>query len=254
MSATTYTLTETAGAYTFAPVSSPPSPPTTETRQVYVTGVTDASLAALLPTLKAASYNTVKLPGQSTQSLAGLKAQGMRGWVTLGVWQQGGGWDQTTAQMIATAQAAVTALGVANVVFYLADEPAQGNTTYAQQILAFSSQLKAAVPGARTMIAYYDQATVHIYKGLDLIAADIYPNKFGWNFDLCTQLGEACAAASLPFTGICAIASDTLPLPTVPELDENIAAWTDAGSQGFGVYCWGLGAEQSEYVAAVKAA
>ena len=66
-------------------------------------------------------------------------------------------------------------------VAYLADEPAVGNTGFASQILAMQAALAAAVPGLKSMIAYYDADSVEIYKGISLVAADIYVNKFSFN-------------------------------------------------------------------------
>lgn len=241
----------------------PVPPPSSETRAVYVADLGpnyDADLLPLIPALKAASYNTIVMSGQWPQSLAAVKAQGMRAWVSLGVWQTGGGWDQTPAEMIATAQQVVKTLPADECVFYLADEPAVGNTTFSKQILAFSNQLKAAVPGARTMIAYYDQATVKNYEGLDLIAADIYPNKFGFNWKLISNpggtppgLADACKTAGLAFTTVIAIASDTQPVPSASQIATWASTARGAGSQGFAVYAWNLGAESPASVEAVQA-
>ena len=85
----------------------PTSPPVTETRACYVTTQpTDAALLALLPTLKAASYNTVKCPAGYTSSLAWMAVNGMTGWVSPATWQSGGGWDQSQAQIVSAMQAA----------------------------------------------------------------------------------------------------------------------------------------------------
>ena len=100
--------------------------------------------------------------------------------------------------------------------------------------------------------AYYDAGTVGIYKGLDLIAADIYPDKFGFEWSLVTQLGDACTAAQLSFTSVIAIASDTTPIPSVAQVDTWNETAQAAGSEGFAVYSWGLGAEQAQYVQAVQ--
>ena len=230
----------------------PTPPPVTETRACYVTTQpTDAALLALLPTLKAASYNTVKCPAGYTSSLAWMAANGMTGWVSPATWQAGGGWDQSQAQIVSAMQAAWKACP--GCVAYLADEPAVGNTSFASQILAMQAALAAAVPGLKSMIAYFDADSVEIYKGINLVAADIYVNKFSFNYQLVTELGEACVAAGIPFTSVIAIASDTTPLPTPAQVSTWAATAKAAGSDGFCVYAWGLGAEQAQYVAAVQA-
>ena len=113
--------------------------------------------------------------------------------------------------------------------------------------------LAAAVPGLKSMIAYYDADSVEIYKGISLVAADIYVNKFSFNWNLVTELGAACTAAGIPFTSVIAIASDTTPLPSPVQMGTWASTAKAAGSLGFCVYAWGLGAEQAQYVAAVQA-
>ena len=241
-----------------AQIINPSPPPTVSTRLVYVNSGTDASVSALVPALAAASYNTVYIAGGWTSTIAALKAHNMNGWVTLGQFSNGA-FTMSQADAVALAQQVAATLPGAP--FYLADEPTVGNTAYAALILGRAQAIRSAVPGARCMIAYYDADSVDIYgvsnaaklPPLDLIAADIYPNKFSFNWDLCTELGDACTKAGLGFTGITAIASDTQPIPSPTQAQQNIATWKNCGSQGFGVYAWGLGAEQSQYVAAVQA-
>jgi hypothetical protein len=144
-------------------------------------------------------------------------------------------------------------LPLARIVWFLTDEPPVGNTTVAGMVLSRSEGIKTALPGSRCMIDYYDADSVAIYKGLDLIAADLYVNKFGYNFQLVTALGQACTAASLPFTTTFAVASDTPPLTAASEIAPWVAAGEAAGSQGFCGYAWGLGLEGAQYVSAVQA-
>ena len=227
----------------------PPTPPSGGTRAVYVNGIIDASVSGLLPTLKAASYNTVYIAADWTATVAGLKQGGMNAWATLGQFSNGA-FTASQAQAISWAQTLYASLPDAYC--YLADEPPVGDTGSAQLILQRAAAIKAAVPSAKCMIAYYDAGTVGIYKGLDLIAADIYPNKFGFEWSLVTQLGDACTAAQLSFTSVIAIASDTTPIPSVAQVDTWNETAQAAGSEGFAVYSWGLGAEQAQYVQAVQ--
>lgn len=249
MSTTLYVLSEQDGAYLFTPQSTPPPP--SGTKAVYYQGATDAQMLAALPAISAASYNTPLVAAQWTDCLAWIKENGLKAWVTLGVWSDSsGGWDLTQAQQQALVQQTVTELGAANVVFYLADEP---GSSFGKTITARAAALRAAVPGTRYMIAYWDYSTVGNYKGLDLIAGSIYPNKFNFNYSLIPQFANACKAASLPFTGIAAVASDTPVVPTPAQFTTIVNDWKAAGSDGWGGYSWGLGLQGSAYVSAAKA-
>lgn len=229
----------------------PVTPPVSETRAVYYVGANDGTMLAALPAIKAASYNTPLIAGGWSQSIAWLKQNGMNAWVTLGNWSNtSGNWNMTQAQQISLAQTVISQLP--DCWFYLADEPTVGNTSFAQTILQRQAAIQAAVPGAKCMIAYFDAGSVKIYKGIGKVAADIYPNKFNWNYSLITQLGQACTAAGIQFTTVTAAASDTQPMPTQAQFTTCMTTGLQAGSDGLAGYSWGLGLEQSLYVQAVQ--
>lgn len=235
----------------------PAPPPTSSTRACFVTNtagnLTDAGLLALLPTIKAASYNTVKFPAEWPQSLAWCAANGMSAWLSLGYLSSSDEWSISDAQAVSDAGAAAAILPISRITWFLTDEPAVGDLTAAKMVLARAELLKEQVPGSRSMIDYFDADSVKNYTGLDLIAADLYVNKFGYNWSLVTQLGQACTAAGLDFTTTIPIASDTLPYPSAAEVSTWYSTGKAAGSQGFAVYEWGLGAEQAWAVQAVQA-
>jgi hypothetical protein len=224
-----------------------PAPPSSSTRAIYVNGATEGSMLALVPTLKAAGYNTPFVAAQWRGVLQALKANGMSAWVTLGQFS-GGAFTIGEAQAIALARAAWEALPGAP--FYLADEPDAGDENAARLILARAGAIKTALPEARCMISYYDAETISIYAGIDLVALDLYVSRHDWNWRLLTELAAAAEAAAVSYTGIVGVFSDgttNYPPPSPEQTQENIATWKATRSEGFGVYAWGLGAEQAAH-------
>jgi hypothetical protein len=217
------------------------------TRAVYVDRATAGSMLTLLPTLKAAGYNTPFVAAQWTEVLHALQANAMSAWVTLGQFSSGA----FTIDEEGALELARSAWGILpGCTFYLADEPDAGDRAAARLILARAAAITAALPEARCMISYFDADTLPLYEGIDLVALDLYVSRHGWNWPLLTRLAAASDAAGIAYTGIAGVFSDgtvNYPMPTVEQTRQNIGTWKATNSEGFGVYAWGLGAEQPAY-------
>ena len=176
------------------------TPPTGIVKAAFVVASGDSGFVASLPAMLAAGYNTFKFPSEWSNSVAAVAKAGAKAWLTSGAFYNSGAnagtFELTAAQQIADLEAAFKVIPVGDCYIYLADEPRVGSTQDRNTLYSRMAQIRSAIPGAKFVIAYYDAGTIGIYgpsggdPAMDLIATDIYINKFGYNTGLVTALNQ----------------------------------------------------------------
>lgn len=232
------------------------TPPTGIVKAAFVLASGDSGFVASLPAMLAAGYNTFKFPSEWSNSVAAVARAGAKAWLTAGAFYNSGAnagtFELTAAQQIADLETAFKVIPVGDCYIYLADEPRVGSTQDRDTLYSRMAQIRSAIPGAKFVIAYYDAGTIGIYgpsggdPAMDLIATDIYINKFGYNTGLVTALNQAATKVGIKVVTTIAVSSDTPPVPTAVS---QIQPWYDAGiasgSLGVCMYQYGGGAEAS---------
>lgn len=188
-------------------------------------------------------FNTLYLDVGDISTMNTIAAAGGKVWAQPGGWNDSSGsFSRTNATIIPQCQAAWATGAVDK--FYIADEPTY-STAHFNTILARTQAIKAAIPGAQTIISTWDTNVIANMVGCaDAVALDGYPIQSSTTINANVIPNQASAAdkAGWPYYGVIQAFTDgtsTYPWPTAAQVQTMINQWKATNQVGYIVYQWG---------------